>query len=155
MAAHGIAPGSVWQRGKHRFVVESAAGDFIHYRQVRGKRLGRELIEHHEIYRWKHKRWRELRDPADRELLSRFSMSLVNLEHMHVFVRLEDRQLFARRANRTPEDARIAARGSPSVPDTALFVGTYTHPFPADAFLGDFEAVLAKIRIGAGANRAR
>lgn len=91
-------------------------------------------------------RWRALIPPEERELKSRFSMSLANLEHMHVFiVRGPERLRFmARSADRAPEESRAARRGSPPVPLEAIFVGTYTHPFATDLFLADLDDVLAQ-----------
>jgi hypothetical protein len=91
-------------------------------------------------------RWRACSTPEARLLKSRFSMTLANLEHAHVFIVPADLRILARSADRDVEAARIPRRGSPAIPADALYVGTYAHPFPADLFLADLAYVLTETR---------
>lgn len=77
---------------------------------------------------------------------SQFLMSVANLVTCHIFwCPMNRRRIFARSTARAPQDSYAAARGSPPLPKTAIYVGTYSHPFPADQFLGDLDAVIAKL----------
>lgn len=76
---------------------------------------------------------------------AQFQMSLANLDSFHAFWCPQAKRLFARSTARAPEASYAAARGSPPLPQSAIHVGTYSNPFPADAFLGDLDAVIAKL----------
>lgn len=76
---------------------------------------------------------------ADRERFrSRFAMSLCNMQHVDVYwLQRENRLLFR----------SVTAEKKHPIPDGAVYVGNYTHPFGAVEFLGDLERVLRRIAV--------
>jgi hypothetical protein len=81
---------------------------------------------------------------------SQFTMSIANLISLHAFWSPSLKRLLARSSNRSIEDSRKAARGSPALPPDAFHVGTYAQPVDANAFFTDLNDALA-IRAAASA----
>lgn len=83
-----------------------------------------------------------------RKVRSQFSMSLANLSQMHVFWRKAEQRISVRSTRRSIEDAYKPSRGrGGALPKEAIYVGTYTEPFPASAFITDLDDLLASLGI--------
>lgn len=136
--ASDIVVGSRWDSRSDRgfAIVRCSAAGYIEYVRQDGRR-GR---AHHETFR------NAFISPYDsREVRSRFSMSLANLIELHAFWSPATHHLFARSASRSVADSYKPARGSPPLPAEAIYVGTYTHPYPTDGFLNDLNDALASL----------
>jgi hypothetical protein len=139
----GILPGSTWigrDGPGYARVLEAVSG---HVR----------FIDHAGAMRTVHHlQFRDLFEaPYEaRAVRSQFSMSIANLVSFHAFWSLALKRLLARSSNRSIEDSRKAARGSPALPPDAFHVGTYAQPITADAFFTDLNDALA-IRAAASA----
>lgn len=141
MATHGIRAGTSWIDAAGREVqVVQAQDNYVAFR-VAGEPASLPL--------W-HAVFRALFKP-NRErcvIRSRFSMSLVNLAHAHIYFDPVQRRIIARRADRDPVNAREAAQGAPAVPIAAFYVGTYTHPVSFNDFESDLIDVLDRHGLG-------
>lgn len=75
-----------------------------------------------------------------------FAMSLANMAHLRIYWSPTTRRIYARRVN--------AKLHFPLLPDAHL-VGTYTHPFNGDDFLGDLDDLIAKLNFPTAAVEQR
>jgi hypothetical protein len=74
-----------------------------------------------------------------------FVFSLANLHHLHAFWCPISKRFFSRTGARSPADAYMPRRGrGGALPATALYIGTYGHPFEGDEFLDDLDALITK-----------
>lgn len=81
-----------------------------------------------------------------RAVRQQFVMSLANLDHLHMFWCPRRDRLYARSARRPWTEAYKPQRGrGGAVPPSARYIGTYTHPFNAEQFLEDLDAVITRI----------
>ncbi len=144
--AADILPRSIWEptgpaivpliARSPRIRVLSTAGGYVRY--VRGDE-GVVLVHHFEFRRW----FQPLYDR--RAVRSQFTMSLANLGEFRVFWLPALRRIMARSVSCTRQFA---------IPAGAVLVGTYSHPFRADAFLDDLDCAIATHEHAAAASAA-
>jgi hypothetical protein len=81
-----------------------------------------------------------------RTVRRQFVMSLANMDHLHIFWCPRRDRLYARSARRPWQEAYKPQRGrGGAVPPSARYVGTYTHPYKADEFLEDLDALITRL----------
>lgn len=128
-----IHPGSTWVGEDGFACVRNVDAGYVRYTID-----GVACTIHHDQFR------RQFQSPYDaRRVRSQFSMSLAVLAVFHAFWCSASQRFFARSVTRAPNACYSAARGSPAVPQGAVFVGTYSPPATPDVFLEDLNDVLA------------
>lgn len=80
----------------------------------------------------------KLSAPERARVRSQFTASLCTLGHLEVYWLARQTRLLVR---------SVTSQKRHAVPDDAEYVGTYSHPFGAEAFLGDLDALLTRLHV--------